>query len=88
MKANDRPMFVRLAFEAERRGLPTKTLRKLCKSNGVPLRRLEDSRIEWVSPAALDAAIGAAPIVNDTAAANDNAVADIVTSLARKAAAQ
>lgn len=55
------PAWVRLGAEAERRGMSTKQFRAWCLSHGVEIRD-ESTRIAWVQPACVDAAIAGLPV--------------------------
>lgn len=55
------PLWVRLGAEAERRGMSTKQFRAWCLSHRVEIRD-ESTRIAWVQPAQVDAAISGLPV--------------------------
>lgn len=55
------PLWVRLGAEAERRGMSTKQFRAWCLAHAVEIRD-ESTRIAWVQPAQVDAAIAGLPI--------------------------
>lgn len=55
------PAWVRLGAEAERRGMSTRQLRAWCLTHGVEVRD-ESTRVAWVQPAAIDAAIAGLPV--------------------------
>lgn len=61
LPANDRPAWVTLASEAQRRGHSTTAFRRWCERHGVQIRQ-ESHRDAWVSPAEVDRAVEGLPL--------------------------